>query len=253
MRTAFIFTMLAVASWAQWQAGPPLAGCLLDERGGLRRLWGVAGNFVVGELLAEGVVSAACPGGGAAIKLERELQLVDERGAVAGPWQAPPGPALFAYDAAGWPALVYFVQERILYRLHREGLEPLRPLEEETVALAWLDRDKALRAVRRAGRLELLEFVPDDPASDVLVQTLPGDGPVIALERGNLLIADGSRLLLRHADGSFRSYAMPDGVAGLRLMGDGWIEAELAGGSARLAVRIAREELAMFALPEVAP
>jgi len=248
-----IGALVALAGWAQWEAAAPRAGCMLDGDARLRPLWGIAGNFIAGEAFAEGVISAACRDGRAVVKLGRELLLVDERGVVSGRWQAPPGPALFAYDAAGRPALVYFPEERLLCRLLREGLQPLRSFDEEVAAIAWLDPNRALRAVRRHGAIELVEFVPEDPASDVVVQTLPWDGPVIALGHGNLLVADASRLWVRQADGSFRSYSMPDVVTALRPLGDGWIEAELAGGSVRFAVRIARGELAMFVLPEVAP
>ena len=248
-----IGALVALAGWAQWQATAPRAGCIRDGDGRLRPLWGIAGNFVPGEAIAEGVISAACRDGRAVVKLGRELLLVDERGVVSGRWQAPPGPALFAYDAAGRPALVYFPEERLLCRLLREGLQPLRSFDEEVAAIAWLDPNRALRAVRRDGAIELVEFVPEDPASDVLVERLPWDGPVLALDDGNLLVADRSRLLLGQADGSFRSYSMPDVVTALRPLGDGWIEAELAGGSVRFAVRSTRGELAMFVLPEVAP
>jgi len=245
--------ILALAGWAQWQAGAPRIGCVLDPNGGLRPLWGIAGNFVAGERLAEGVISAACRDGRAVVKLDGELLLVDERGVVSGRWQAPPGPALFAHDAAGRPALVYFPEEGLLCRLRGEGLEPLRSFEDEVAAIAWLGQDKALRAVRRHGGIELVEFAPHDPASDVPVQTLPWDGPVLALEGGRLLLGDRSQLLLRQADGSFRSYPMPALVTGLRTLGDGWVEVELAARPQRIAVRIAGEEVALFALPEVVP
>lgn len=252
MPLRFALALLATAACAQWEAAPPRAGYFLDREGRLRALWGVAGSFVLGEARLEDVVSHASSPAWTVAKLERALVLLDASGEERARFAAPAGPAVFAFDTAGVPALVYFPEERLLCRIRGMILEPLRTLEQDVAAIAWIDEDRSLALVRGAGRLELHQFRPAPTSPGTLVGAFPWDGPALIAHRGRLLVAEGARLHLLQAGVALCDIEAPAPVIALHHMGADWVEV-VTGDGGRLALRIGDAELRLYVLPEAAP
>ncbi|MDW8129954.1 MAG: hypothetical protein RMI94_05345 [Bryobacterales bacterium] len=244
--------LMVAASWAQVEPTPPRVGFLVDREGRLRAVTGVAGNFVLGEALMEGVLSAASSRTWVAAKLEREVVLLDSAGVLRARLVAPPGPALFAFDREGVPSLAYFAGERLLCRLGTEGIEAVRTLDEELAAIGWLDEERFLAAVRRGGRLELVEFTHAPGSPGNLIERLPWNGPVLILDRGRILAGEGRQIHLRRGDGTLETFALPATVTDLNPMGGEWVGIATAG-AGRFALRLGEGQRAVHALPEAAP
>lgn len=244
--------LLAAAGLAQWQPVMPRAGYMVDREGRLRELWGVSGNFVAGEPLLEGVISGASGRGGTAVKLERELLLLDAAGNVTARLDAPRGAALIAFDDAGRPALAWFPEARLLCRIRGKALEPVRSLGEELVTMTWLDEERSLAVVRRDGHLELVELAHAEHGPGSLLEVLPWDGPALILGRHELLVAEGERLHLRRGGGTVETLALPAAVTALHRVGEDWLGIVTADAS-RFALRVRGDRSELCALPEAAP
>ncbi len=248
----FVFVLLASVACAQWTPAPPRLGYFVDRQAGLRALYGVAGNFVAGELRLEGVIGSASSSAWTVAKLERAVVLLDAEGAEKARLEAPPGPALFAFDEAGRPALSYFPAKRLVCRILGETLVPLRSLEQDVAAIAWLDDQRFLALVRRNDRLELVEFTPAQGDSGRLLEKLPAGGPVLMLGRGTMLSAEGALLHLHRMGGLSETFAMPAAIVALNAISDEWAEI-ITADAARFGLRLREGQAAVYALPEDAP
>lgn len=101
MKLIVLVGMCAVA-WGQSGIGRPQLGEMLDQRGSLRRVFGVTGSFTVDEPRAARVLSTTCSRALCVAKTDSAILLGHTTMA------APSGPALIAVD--GVTALIYFTE-----------------------------------------------------------------------------------------------------------------------------------------------
>jgi hypothetical protein len=96
---AVLFALL-MAGLAAGQISPPSIGYLRDRSGALRPLTGIAGVFILGEPVLDGVLSAGSSGRYAAVKTAGEVILFDN-GTIIERREVNSGPALFTFDRHG--------------------------------------------------------------------------------------------------------------------------------------------------------
>lgn len=253
-RTLAITLLWSAISLAQTGLAPPHLGCLVAEGGSLRPVLGVPGNFVLGEVVEWGVVSAACGKGFALIKREDALELVDEESGLIRRWSAPGGPALFALSREGQPALVYFPQTSQWFRVADQGLRnvelewPERNIE--VLAIAQPGRDRLAAVVRRESSLRLLKLSLESLRIEEESELAGATAPVLLGPDGALLLAADDGLAVRMPGGGDRWVALPGRAAGLAQIGEGWIEVRLAEGKGRWGLRLLKDGEELYQLPE---
>lgn len=227
MRTRAIAIFLLFVGGAAAQIGVPRAGCLIDESQRLRPVLGIAGNFLIGEVVAEGVVAAACSDALTIIKREESLEIRTREGA--GERPAPPGTALFGWSPDGSQALVFFPSSGEWLEVSARGVRPLEaPFlpEGEVIAIGGPGRPDAL--VRKDGETA---------------------APALLLPDGGRLTARAAELILTSDGSEDRAIALPGPIERLEWLGPGWVHVQLAEGGGRLALSLEREQL--YRLPEV--
>jgi hypothetical protein len=164
----------------------PSVGVLIDPTGALRAVKGVAGNFLLGAPAALGIISAACSEQLCLAKTDSQIL------SAIGATDAPPGPAIFGFDAQ--EAIVYFPETRSFARWREEALNPLDWNVGGEVLSLRVRGGQAEIAVRRAGDVWLIR--PDGSVIDWIATT---PGPALLLSDG-VLFATADALVLRSAD-----------------------------------------------------
>lgn len=107
MYRQILFFLLTMAATAQIEA--PRVGYVMDSRGALRTVNGLAGAFVVGPPTVTDVISAAYSGRTLVVKKASEL-LVDGAS-----FKAPSGPIEVRFDARGGLSEVFFPEAHLLW------------------------------------------------------------------------------------------------------------------------------------------
>lgn len=248
LRAAILLIASSIAGLAQLSVEAPRIALLRDSSGRLRPLWGVAGNMVAGEPLLDGVVSAECSGGWCLVKREQELLLLDQAGQQRLRWQAPPGRALYAFDASGDPALVYFQGTRQLCRIAGDSLVPVAAFGEELLSIGWAEQGRA-QAVVEAGECLALIAIDLDSGITEHWQALPAARTALLLPQGGLVMAVASDLVLCR-EGAEKRLPLPSPPAELWRLSEDWIALRLEGDSSLRAVRLGNLEDGLVYLPE---
>jgi hypothetical protein len=77
---ALLATLLMAAgmAWAQTSLTPPQIGFMRDATDSLRPVYGIAGNFLLGDPVAVGVVSAAYSGSCGWVKTRSTVAVIDK-------------------------------------------------------------------------------------------------------------------------------------------------------------------------------
>ena len=115
MKTIVVaLTLAAAIGCAQPALTTPQIGFLQDGVNSFRPVYGVAGNFLLGNPAASGVVSAAFSGSFGIVSTGLALIVSDQQGQVIATMDAPAGPAAFAFSREGDPALAYFPSANLL-------------------------------------------------------------------------------------------------------------------------------------------
>jgi hypothetical protein len=262
MRRSFVILFVSVLL-ASAQSGftPPRVGFIKDNGGGLRPVFGVAANFVLGEAIDTGVVTVAFSSRYGLAKKEKTLSVFDREGRLLCQRPAPRGPAVFAISASGSEALALFQQTSQVIRLWNCRASPVlvdpQDLAREVLSFAVFGRDRLAFVLRREGLFWLLEASLSTGRS--LQQTaLPGvSAPVLLRSDGTLLFADGEELVVRKVDGAERRISVGSSAASLDEMGDGWVHVLEAGDdgspAGHLALRLLEDREELYRLPEAAP
>ncbi len=252
---ALPFAMLI--AWAQPSIAPPQVGFVQDRLGSFRRIYGLAGNFILGDASITGVISAAFSGSSGLVKTGSAIQLTDAQAHVVANMNAPGGPALFAFSGDGRAALAYVVDSNLLFEWTGRAFVPV-PVGPAAIAadtiwsIAAPDPGHAALIVERADgvwdvRLRLSTGQVDAQTS------LPGiKPPAFMLANGTLLSRDAGGLVLRRPDGSQVHIAaqLPDACA-VQQIGDGWLSLRDTSGGRGFAVRVLQNHEAVYGLPEV--
>ncbi len=253
LRLMWLLALSCAWAWSQARVSVPWVGFLQDGEGRLRPVYGVAGNFLPGGSLLEGVVSLAGSARGTLVKRERDLLWLDEAARVKGRWEAPPGEALFGFTPAGEPALVYFTATGGLFRIEAEGLRPVLATDDRVLSVGWAGDDRAALVVEEAGRLRLRLVATAGGWVASEVELGADSGPALLTAEGAMVLAPGAELIVRPADGAEWRLGLPAPAHSLRQLGEGWVEVRLAGEAGRLALRLSQEGGRLYRLPEVGP
>ncbi|MGI8990207.1 MAG: hypothetical protein ACR2I2_11580 [Bryobacteraceae bacterium] len=179
MKSRFLPAFFCVACAAVGQSlSAPRAGFMLDRSHRIRPVFGMAGNFVLGEALAGEVLSLAFSGKSGLAKTETQLLLLDRDAATIQAFDAPPGKSLFAFHADGTPAYCYFEATGDLARIGPDGLEPLEhPVLPDGFRLIGIADDNGTPRILTADSTNAPTNAPSNAPSNVIrkVQQL-GEG-----------------------------------------------------------------------------
>ncbi len=259
MKPAILSLALAATVCAQPALTPPQVGFVQDSGDSFRPVWGIAGNFLLGDATASGVVAAAFSGSFGILKTDTTLVVTDRLGQTIATQDAPQGAALFAFSRRGSPELAYFPDTGLLLAWNNGSFQ-----------LTYLDwsafPSAAVRAIASPDPFHADFIVQrDDGLWDVRMQLATGamesqaalpsvTGPVLVLSSGELVYGDGQGIVIRRSDGSeTRVDAQRPANYSLRQMGDGWVAVRDLDGCAQFAVRTAAGQEAFYVLPEVQP
>jgi hypothetical protein len=248
-------SFIACVAYAQTLT-PPQVGFMQDAANSFRPVYGIAGNFLPGDPVALGVVSAAYSGSYGLIKTSSAVLVTDRAGSIAASNSEPDGPALFAFTRSGDPALAYIPATNALLAWDGAAFNPV-PFDPTALAAS-----AALSiAAPHSGHAALI-VQREDGLWDVRVQLATGEieaqtaipgisGPVLMLANGDLVYTDADRIVVRKRDGSERhiSAQLPVSFA-LQQMGDGWIQLRDLGSSRQFAIRVTQNREQYYQLPE---
>ena len=126
MTRRFCIFLLAGAAGAQLQR--PRIGYIVDRKGSLRPVDGVAGAFVLGPAVDHDVVSAACSGKSLVVKKDREL-IVDGTA-----FEASVGPVVITFTPQGVLDEVFFLETGELWTWRDGKFNPTLAARIQSVA-----------------------------------------------------------------------------------------------------------------------
>ena len=254
---AILISLVAASAavCAQTSLAPPQAGFMQDGANSFRPVYGIAGNFLLGDPAASAIVSAAFSGSFGLSKTDSTLLVTDRTGQLIASQDAPQGPAFFAFSADGSPALAYFPSTNLL--LHWNGgsfqlvLFDWNAFPANAVwAIALPDPFHAAAIVQR-----------DDGLWDVRIllatgevnsqAALPGvTTPALLLSTADLVYTSATGFVIRRTDGAETHVdaQLPVNFS-LQQMGDGWIQVRDLDGCPQLALRITPGRESLFVLP----
>jgi hypothetical protein len=142
MRLLLSFVLAAAGAVAQVSA--PAAGFLRDRAGCLRPVLGVAGSFVLGDVIEIDVISAGFGKTVGFAKTETELLVVRD-GKLAERHAAPSGHAVFFMGNDGEIDQVYFSAARELWRVSRSGFNKVSDTEPPQSSFEIQDKEVTFR------------------------------------------------------------------------------------------------------------
>lgn len=235
MRLALLLLSLSAPVWPQ--IAPPQVGFALDAAGSFRPVYGIAGNFLLGDPVLGVVTSAAYSGTFGLAKTDTALLALDRNGQILTSLDVEPGSALFAFAADGSPAVAYLPASNQWWRWIKNGFQEFAvnntdPVVSVGSAEFIVERDGVLWDVRYDQSQVALEGVTR---------------PAILLTGGGLLYRNDTGLVLRKADGSERQIdAEISDCLALQHLGDGWIQV-----GHRLAIRVTEGREQLYRLPVV--
>jgi hypothetical protein len=216
----------------------------------------LAGNFVVGDPAATGLISAAFSDSFGLLKTGSAILLTDARGHVISTANAPDGPALFAFSGDGQAALAYILNSKVLLHWDGNTFAPVllngQGLRANAIwSVAAPDQDHAAFIVERKGGLWDVRVRLATGEVDAQSALSGVNAPAFMFANGEVVSRDAGGLVLRKADGSQIHIAaeLPDNYA-FRQMGNGWLSLREAAGSRQFAVRFIRNREGVYALPE---
>ncbi len=256
---AFLITLwtMPVAMWAQPAIAPPQIGFIQDSGNSLRPVYGLAGNFVLGDSTASGVEEASFSGSFGFLKTSSTLSVVDRQGQVVASQDAPAGPALFGFSRTGAPALVYLTDTNTLLQwsegmFQQVSLDPQTFASTKVLSIAAVDTGQASFILQR-----------DDGLWEVRIQLSTGEvvsqtallgitAPVLMLATGDLIYGDANGIVVRKPDSSGKHIdAQLPPAFGFQQMGDGWIQLRDLVTQQQYAVHLTEGKEQFYALPGV--
>jgi hypothetical protein len=247
-RLATILLTCAATALAQPAIAPPSVGMVRDSGGSVQAVNGIAGNFLLADTGISSVTSAAFSGSVGLIKTDAEVLILDASYQVTARYGAPGGPALFAFDGTGAPALAYYAGT--LYRLHGGGLEAVN-WSGDAVAIAVAGRHSAVVVVRRDDQLWKLRLSLAGGEIENEGLLVGVSAPAALLSDGAVVYSDGNDVVVRDGAGTERRVAAGIQVDYFEQLGKDWLAIREAGGGRLFALRVRPEGLDLFQVPEV--
>jgi hypothetical protein len=242
-------SMAQVAMWAQLAA--PQIGFIQDSGNALRPVYGLAGNFVLGDSLAANVEAVSFSGSFGMLKTTSALAVVDRQGQVITSQDAPAGPALFAFSRNAAPALAYLPNVNVLLQwidgvFRQVPLAPPAPV----LSIAVVDTGQAALILQRDDGLWDFRILlsTGETISQTALQGVAA--PVLMLATGELLYGDANGIVVRKTDGSEKHIdAQLTPTFAFQQMGDGWIQVRDLATQQQYAVRLTEGKEQFYALP----
>jgi hypothetical protein len=228
-----------------------------DAADSLRPVYGIAGNFLVGDPVAIRIISAAHSGSYGWVKTSSTVAVIDKAGAIVATSTVADGPALFAFTRTGEPALAYLAASDQLLTWKAGAFtavffDAAILAANRVLAITAPDSGHAAMIVQR-----------DDGLWDVRVQLATGEidaqatllgvtAPVLMFASGDLVYSDADGIVLRKTDSSERhiSVRLPASFA-FQQMGEGWLQLQDLAGGQQFTIRIAQNREQSYQLPEV--
>jgi hypothetical protein len=255
MAVLALLAALAVAPLGLTQSGltPPRIGFVRDGAGNVRPLFGISGNFWLGEKVAAAALSVASSGSFSILKTSRAILVYDATGNLVGRSTAAAGSALFAFTSAGSPAFAWLQDSGELLRWNGQRFEPTpvnaADLNGTVISLAAPDSSTAAFLVQRRTEIWRVDASVLDDAV-VFAASLPGvAAPALLFDDGSVLYAGESALVLRNARGVERTIPFSGTAAQFTPLGSDWVLIVNGQPPAHLALRLSTG--AVFELPEV--
>jgi hypothetical protein len=257
MMKAILVTLSIMAGVAYAQTlAPPQVGFMQDAANSFRPVYGIAGNFLPGNVVAGGVISAAYSGSFGLFKTSSAIVVTDQAGSIVASHAEPDGPALFAFTRTGEPALAYIPAANTLLAWDGAAFDPVPFDPTALTASAVLSI-----AAPHSGHAAMI-VQREDGLWDVRVPLATGEidaqtavpgvtPPMLMLANGGLVYSDVNGIVLRSSDGTERHIKaqLPASFA-LQQMGDGWMQLRDLGSSQQFAIRITPNREQYYQLPE---
>jgi hypothetical protein len=247
MHRLLVTSMCIIASAAA-QSGihPPQLGFAGDADGTLRPVYGVAGNFILGQPVGEKVISEAFSGWLGLLKTDSTLVAFGKRGQVLATMEAAEGPALFGFSSDGGRALAYVASSNTLVEWKAGQLVTI-PFHSEPgkVLAVFLPSafDASMIVQRQDGIWEV-----GSASQKALVGVI---APLLGLPSGRLLFSDARGIVLRNPDGSeVHIPAQLPARFSLQQMDTDWVQLSDLAGSRRYAIRVLPGREGIYELPE---
>ena len=247
---------------AQPALAPPSLGFIQDAAHGLRPVYGVAGNFILGTPVVENAVNAAFGGSFGLRKTASSLEAFGADGQLLASFDTAPGPALFAFSADGTQALAYISAAHSLVEFDGKTFQlvTLGRQVSGVLALAFPTANQAALFVREA---DARTFA--DGSATLLQMTLPLDGdgtasqcvlmgvraPLLALPSGDLVYRGDAGIAIRRKDGSevHLAASLPPRFA-LQQMNKDWVQLLDPASNTHFAIRTTAGSESLYRLPE---
>jgi len=247
-RTTAIALFCASAALAQPSISTPAIGMARNLSGSVQFVTGIAGNFVLADAGIANAISAAFSGTAGFVKTNSELLVLDGSNQIVSRYDAPAGPALFAFDSNGAPALVYY--SGALFRFANGNPAPLN-WSGNPIAIAIGGLGSAMILDDRGGQLWKVRISLVSGAIEYEALLAGVNGPAALLPGDSIVYFDGSEIVVRDPAGTERRAAAGMAPAYLEQMGKDWIAIREAGPGRLFALRIRQQSLDLYQLPEV--
>jgi hypothetical protein len=232
VRKRVFLVFVATCAWAQSGLDRPQMGMMLDSSGAARPVLGLPGSISLADPAAASVVSLGCSAS-CLIKTDSSLVAPDSTTA------APPGPALFAFDASG--AFVYFAQSKQLARWQGGQLTPVDyEVAGDILSIRSVNGAPEF-AVRRGDGIDIVGV------GNTIVDSLPRSARAVMLFDGGVLYSTREEVILRRADASELRFPLT-GARSFVAMAADYIEIRAAASTFALRLTPGREKF--FLLPE---
>jgi hypothetical protein len=252
-----VLSMTPFAMWAQSAIAPPRIGFIQDSTHSLRPVYGLAGNFVLGDAAVANIEAASFSGSFGILKDSSTLTVIDGQGRLVASQDAPLGPALFAFSRTGAPALAYFTGTNVLLRWGQGAFQQVS-LDHQTfvsarvLSIAAVHRSQAAFIVQRDDALWDIRILLS--SGEVISQTalLGITSAALMLATGDLIYGDANGIVVRRPDGSEKHIdALLPPAFVFQQMGDGWIQIRDLTTEQQYAVRLTGGKEQFYALPGV--
>ncbi len=249
MKRRFFISLIAPAlALAQPLVTAPSLGAVRDSTGAVNAVVGIPGTFILSGAGVQNAVAAAFSGTAGLVKTDAEILVLDSTNQIAARYPAAGGPAQFAFDSTGTPALAYYSGRLLQFA---GGQAQAVDWGGDVLSIAVTAPRTASAIVRRGERIwrSDISLADADPGKEVLLVGVRS--PAMLLGNGDVLFARKGEIVLRDGNGVERVASAGFEVSSFESMSKNWVVARTSGGGL-FAVQITPQSLNVFQLPEVA-
>ena len=216
--------LVALGAVCAWSIDIPRIGFACDAQGRISVVNGIAGNFVLGDMMG-GSVAFSWNGAIGVRKTDSALELWDSTGTVAATFDVPPGEAVIGFGPDNTTAWIYSPADRALVQVKPDGLQrvPAGVIGEAVLALTGGVTSVDI-AIRREARLYIATFDVPSGSRTAEVSLAHTASSILFAGGGAIAGVDGSVVWITRADGS--EWSVDTGVAltAMAWMGRDWIQ-----------------------------